>query len=391
MAHSYRLFPSIDKVDLAAWEQVRSQAGASIIMDPSFLGAVESSMKQSCRFWYVVVYDDDTRPAACACLTGMTLDMADFSDKAMAWFIRHFPGSMLPLRNFNVLICGLPVSTAHNTLALATRQASPQILPLVDGVISELAATARAHAVVYREFRQDDLQWTKPLLGLGYQRITGPALYFFKPLFTDLEHYCAALKSHYRKQIRRSIRKLESAGVEIKVLTDAEQILKAYTPEVHDLYFQVRDRAGVKFEALTIDYLHELASRLGDKVNLILFSKGSRIIAFGWCLQTATTYYMLYAGLDYHFNDELDLYFNLHYAALDCALRKKVASIELGATGDVFKARLGCYSEPSYIFARGLGPVMSRVIRYGSGFLLPQTPAVPAFEVFNRNFAARAN
>jgi predicted N-acyltransferase len=132
-----------------------------------------------------------------------------------------------------------------------------------------------------------------------------------------------------------------------------------------------------------IEYLRELASRMAGNVDLIVFAIGSRVVAFGWCLRSPSSYYMLYAGLDYALNDELDLYFNLHYAALDRALRKQVATIELGVTAGAFKARLGCYSEPSYFFAKGLTPLMSLLLRYGGNLLVPKQPAVPAFEVFS--------
>ena len=60
-------------------------------MDPRFIAAVETSMKESCRFWYVIVCDDNGRPAACACLTAMTIDLADLADPRLAWIIRRMP------------------------------------------------------------------------------------------------------------------------------------------------------------------------------------------------------------------------------------------------------------------------------------------------------------
>ena len=383
MPHTYRLFSSFDDIEPGAWERARAECGASIVTDPRFLGAVESSMKQSCQFWYVLVYDDESRPVACTLLTAMTVDLADFVDTRMAWVTR-----LLPLRQLKMLICGLPVSTGHNALGLASRSASREVLLVIDAAISELGSKLRMHGVVYREFRPSELEWTSPLLDLGYSRITAPPNHFFQPLFQTLQHYCAALKSHYRKQIKRSMRKLELAGVEIRTLADPEQILQVYTPEVHDLYHQVRDKADVKFEVITIDYLRELASQMGGQLSLVVLEKAGRIIAFGWCLHSDSTYYMFYAGLDYALNDELDLYFNLHYAALDCALRKGVSRIELGPSADAFKARLGCYSEPSYLFAKGLTPLMSLVIRYGAGLLVPKSVATPSFDVFNSDFAA---
>jgi predicted N-acyltransferase len=382
MAYTYRLFASIDEVDLAAWERLRAECGGSIFLDPRFVGAIETSMKENCRFWYVIVYQDGGQPVACACLTGMSIDLADFADPGLAWVMRHLPAWLSRLRHWKLMFCGFPISTGHHALALAPQCASAQILLMLDGVISRLALEMRADAVVYREFEQDDLPWTKPLLNLGYHRVATPPAHFFKPIFEDLEHYCAALKSHYRKQIKRSIRKLKEAGVKTTVLTTPEQILKVYTSEVHGLYHQMREKADTKFDTLSIDFLRELSSRLGDQLNLILLADGSKIIAFGWCLRTTSHYHMMYAGLDYALNEELDLYFNLHYTALDCALRNRVSKIELGLTAESFKARLGCYSEPLHVFMRGVGPFMSFMVRCGANFLFTQRPATPPFDVF---------
>jgi predicted N-acyltransferase len=364
MAYNYRIFASIDEVDRAAWERVRSECGASIFMDPRFVGAVEISMKQSCRFWYVIVYEDDSRPVACACLTAMTIDLADFAEPRLAWIIHHLPAGLSRLRHWKLMFCGFPVSTGHHALLITERRASQQILSVLDGVIRNLASETGIDAVVYKEFGQDDLEWTSPLLNLGYQRVATPPVHFFRPIFRDLQDYCAALKSHYRKQIKRSIRKLEQMGVKITILTDSEQILNVYTPALHCLYHQMRERADTKFDVISIDLLRELACRLGDQVNLILLADCSKIIAFGWCLRTDSSYHMMYAGINYEMNADFDLYFNLHYAALDCALRKQVSKIELGLTADAFKARLGCYSEPLYVFMKGFGPLMSLTVRF---------------------------
>lgn len=165
------------------------------------------------------------------------------------------------------------------------------------------------------------------------------------------------------------------------VLTDPEEILRAYTCEVHALYRQMVDRAAIKAEVLPIEFLHQMAMRLNGHVELIAIRKGAQIVAFGWCLH-ARSYHMLYAGIDYQLNQEFDLYFNLVYASLDRALRKRASRIELGLGADAFKARLGCYSEPLYVFAKGHRPVMSFIIRAAGNFLIAQKPVTTPFNVF---------
>jgi hypothetical protein len=382
MSLTYRLFGSIDDVDLAAWEQVRSECGGSIFMDTRFVGAVESSMKQSCRFWYVIVYDDNTRPVACACLTAMTIDLADFADPGLAWMIRRLPGVLSRFRKLKVLMCGLPGLPGEKALALTSPNADPRVLSLMDGVVCDLAARTKADGILYKEFGHEDLQSTNPLLDLGYSRLPVPPMHFFSASFLDFSHYCAALKTRYRQQINRSTRKLKNTSVQLSILTDPEEIVRAYTPEVHVLYHQMVGRAEMKMEVLPIEYFHQLVLRLRGDVELIVIVRDGRIIACGWCLHAGASYHLLYAGLDYHLNGEFDLYFNLHYAALDRALRKRVSKIHVGQSANAFKARIGCYSEPLYAFTKGLGPLMSRVVHYGASLLVAETPAIPPSNIF---------
>jgi peptidoglycan biosynthesis/recognition FemAB-like protein len=382
MAYTYRLFNSIDEVDLTSWQCVRSACGERLFMDPRLIAATELGMGQSCKFWHVIVDDEQGRPVACASLTAITIDMADFADPRLATLVRRLPGVFARLRNLKVLLCGLPVSAGQNNLALVRRSASHEILSVLDRAICRLALAHGMHGIAYKEFAQNDLEWTSPLLTLGYRRISSLPMNLFKPSFPDFQHYCAALRSRYRQKIKRSLRKRRQAGIEVSVLSDAREIARAYTPQVHDLYCQVVDRADVKLEKLPIGFFYELARRFDGEIDLIILSKDARIVAFGWALHVRSAYHLLFDGLDYQLNAESDLYFNLMYAGLDRALRKRVSKIYVGQAADAFKARMGCYSEPLYAFVKGLGPVMSPFVRYGANLLLARNPPVFPLNIF---------
>ena len=384
MPYTCRIFDSIDEVDLSAWERVRSESGGTIFMDPSFIAAVESSMKQRCRFWYVIVYRDDGRPAACACLSAMTVDLTDFADPRLAWIIRRAPKALSRFRRLKVLFCSLPGSPGEKSLALALPDASPQILAVLDEVMSELAAQAKVDAIIYKEFGPSDVEYMSPLVERGYRCIAIPPMHLLEPSFETFAEYCAALRTRYRQQINRSMRKLKGTGIVQTVLIDPDEILRMYTPEIHDMYCQMVANSDVKVEVLPIDYYRQMVMRLTGQVDLIALIKESKIIAFGWCLHDGPIYHMMYAGIDYRLNHEFDLYFNLMYAGFDRALRKRVAKIHVGQTATVFKARMGCYSEPRYIFTKGLGPLMSRVFRYGARLLVIKKPSNPPSDIFKR-------
>ena len=383
MPSGYHVFDSIDQVDLAAWEQVRTACGASIFMDPRFVGAVETSLRQDYRFWHVIVDDDDGNPAAIACLNATTIDVASVADARWAARIRRLPAMLQRLARFNVLFCGLPGSPGEKGLALVRTDAG--LLARLDEAIGDVAARIGADVVVYKEFGDGDLLSVKALPELGYRRVVTQPMHFFPASFPDFAHYCAALSSRYRKHINRSTRKLTAAGVEISVLTGAERIVSAYTPEVHALYHQMVDRAEVNIELFPIEFFHQLSRRLESEVDLVVLAKDSRIIAMGWCLFDGSSYHMLYAGLDYRLNEELDLYFNLMYATLDRALRKGASRIHVGQTASAFKARLGCRSDPVYAFLKGRGWLMLPLVRFGSSLVLAEMPSVPPSDIFRKD------
>ena len=388
MAYNYRIFDSIEQVDIAAWQGAQPAGNSSIFMDPRFLAAVEVGMKQVHKFWYIVLHEEGV-PVACTSASAMTVDLVDFADPRLARIVRRMPLLFSRLRHLKLLICGLPIGTGSHTLALAQRSASPGILPVLDGIIRDLAIEAKADAIIYKEFGKGDLDWTAPLLKLGYSRIPTPPAHFFTSVFEDFAQYCAALRNHYRWQIRRSRHKLKEAGLEIAVLSDPEEILRAYTPDVHALYHQTLERAAVRVEVIPIEFLHQLTLRLKGQVELITILKDRRIVAFGWCLCTRSSYHTMYMGLDYQLNRNFDLYFNLLYALLERGLQKRVSTIVFGISSDTFKAKLGCYSEPLYVFVKGRGAWIAFILRAAGSLLIARKPAASTapFNIFKNKVA----
>jgi hypothetical protein len=65
---------------------------------------------------------------------------------------------------------------------------------------------------------------------------------------------------------------LKNTGVELVISTEPEEILKAYTPEVHALYYQMAAKADLNLEIL-IEFFQQLTSRLAGEIELVAFSK----------------------------------------------------------------------------------------------------------------------
>jgi predicted N-acyltransferase len=383
-AYTCRVFDTIDDVDLDIWRSVCAESGASIFMDPRFIAAVETGMKETCRFRYVVVEAQDGRPAACACLTETTIDLLDFTDPRVAWVIRRGPKILSRFRQLKVLFCSLPGSPGERSIAFAAAGDHSESLAALDAEMQRLAAQSGMDAVIYKEFSESDLPAMDPLLDRGYRRIEIPAMHGLEPSFKSFADYCAALRARYRMQITRSTKKLKNSGIEAVILTDPGEILRVYTPEVHAMYCSMVAKSDLKVETLSIDYYRELTKRLAGQVDLVVLRKDSRIVGFGWCMRDPLAYHMMYAGIDYDLNADFDLYFNLMFAGFDRALRSGLPKINVGQTATVFKSRMGCYSEPRYVYVKGIGRLMSALFYYGARFLVVQKPSSPPSDIFKQ-------
>jgi hypothetical protein len=58
------------------------------------------------------------------------------------------------------------------------------------------------------------------------------------------------------------------------------------------------------------------------------------------------------------------------FACLDRSFQLRVERIHIGQASSFFKARIGSEPEGRYVYARGLGPIMSRLARLLSGRLI---------------------
>jgi predicted N-acyltransferase len=382
MEWTHRLFGSVGEIDLADWERVRSACGNPIFGDPRFLAAVETGLGKSCRIWHVIVYDAALWPVACASFSIVAIDALDFADPQFAALIDRVPIAGARLRNIRLLLCGLPFSAGQNGLILSAPSDSPHILATLDQAACRLAADNKIDGIIYKEFAKDELLWAKPLCKLGYRCVDSLPMYYFKPDFRDFEHYFASLRANHRRLVNKSLRKRNSTGLEITILTDPRDIAHVYTSDVHGLYLQTYARSEYKLEFLTAEFFLEMASRLAGQVDLLLISKASKVVAAAWILRNNATCYLLYGGIDYALNLEADLYFNLVFASLEHALRAGVSRIQMGQTSSTFKARIGCYPEPLYMLVKGVGPLIGPFVRFFGHLLVAQEPTPPPFKAF---------
>jgi len=382
--YSYKLYNSILDVDLDDWKQVYQTSDSNIYMDIRLLLAIEKTMANFSKFWYVIFYDQNGDPSACTSLSTFKTDLGVVASKGTKKFITNVRQLLPSFLYLNVLFCGLPISIGKNHLIFEKNANQQLIIKLLDGIMNSIAAKEKTKLTIYKEFNSQECNQLDTLLKLDYLKAESLPMHSFKAKFGNFAEYCAALKSHYRNDIKRSKRKFEKAGLRIVQLKDTEKILQIYTPEIHQLYEAVVQKSENQLETLPISFFRELAIHFPGQLLFTLVYQDDKIVAFNCSLCTQSSVHYLFCGLDYSLNTESDLYFNLMYAALDEALKENVQKIDLGQTADTFKARLGSYQTPLYMYIKGTGFVFNWIIRKSFNILFPNPTLVLSYNIYKQ-------
>ena len=129
-------------------------------------------------------------------------------------------------------------------------------------------------------------------------------------------------------------------------------IIEHYTAEVHRLYLAVLEQSDARLEILPLEFFHELGRQFSDDMYLILAYQGERVVGFACGLRSRPTATPLFVGIDYEFNRQGDVYFNLMFQTLGQICEDGATHVRFGADSDEFKGRLGCRQQRHYVFVR---------------------------------------
>ena len=165
------------------------------------------------------------------------------------------------------------------------------------------------------------------------------------PNWSNIEDYIKDLDKKYRK---RFVKIHESAAeIEKRELNISD--LEIYKDKIYDLYNQVFNKQDFKFGTINPDYFIELKKLYNEKVKIYGFFKDSDLLAFTTHIfEEASQMEIHYIGLDYDYNKQYNLYFNILQFGLEMAILERQKTIELGRTSTVAKASLGATPSPKY-------------------------------------------
>lgn len=380
MPYCCEVRPSIDELNQQDWA---SLAGDDLFMDPRFIRSVEQAQSAIGKFWSVIIRDGSGRPAAIACLSLLSLDLAMLAGgavkRATATLRQVFPNAL----SYPAVFCGLPVSAGQSHLRIAS---NTDVASVLSALVDEMRSIARENAarfLIFKEFAVLDPSLIAALTKQGFFLGESPPMNHFPTAFNDFDDYRAALKAPYRSKIVRSQRKFAEHGLRVECLTDGPSIAARFGEEAFRMYLAVVEKSPVRLEVLSREWFCQMARQFDHESVWTAVYEGDQLLAWAYGLLGEDVYHSLFGGVDYAGNAETDAYFNLMYQELDLALRQRVSDIQLGQTADDFKSRLGATQSKRWFLVLPLRWKARVVLNLASDRVLPKYPAPQERHVFH--------
>jgi len=355
---SYR---SIEHAPQAVWDSIAPRK--YIGLETHHLKAIErSGINDDIAPYYLVVSDND-RPVAITHFFLMDIDLSklgsDISSETQSTLKFWNPDFM----KFKMLECGF-ISALGETI-----WADNDNLPVVSrSVVREMENVGKqnsAEFILIRDIPYHKYRLYKGLEEEGFIPVLGFPTAAMELRWNTFEDYVTALKGSTRRNVRNHVSKLIPQEITVELIRDPGE----YLTRLESLWNQVSQRAEeYEHEKLTASYFQEINRCLPDRSQIIAIRRQGEIVAFCLCLEGDEEYFVAHLGIDYRYNNQYDLYFNLHFSALQEAMARRKKRINFGITTYHFKLLIGCELQPLIYFVKhiakpGLTPALADLFR----------------------------
>ena len=187
--------------------------------------------------------------------------------------------------------------------------------------------------------------------------VTLPSI-VFRNRYNSWENYLSCLRSPYRRRI-----KLFSDR--FKVIVKKNLSCRDFSEEMYSQYRDVHKRSKGKLETLSNDFFVNLP----EDFYLSAFYLESRLLGWHIVLHAENNRSFFMGGIDYQFNKEYRVYFNMLIDILKEGIDAGVQEIDFGQTAETPKLRLGGDVVEKYMIGSHSGSVFRKLLNIGSSFL----------------------
>jgi predicted N-acyltransferase len=275
------------------------------------------------------------------------------------WLNRHAPR----LVNMPVLGMGSPL-TEECPIGLLPGMSAPERASAFEALLQGVSEHARASGIsvlALKDVTDRDDQWARePLTRAGFARVaTLPVATLHLPFKTE-DEYLASLSAQLRKDLRKKMRGLANAQVEIRDSIDGVE------DEIIALFHETKAKRKAdyaEFDEVPDAYFREVVGNLGGRAKIMLIRIGGQLASFSIFIEEKDRMIGKYVGMRYPLAREHNVYFLNWMLLVRRCIETRMQWMQVGQTTYRQKARLGCKLKRSWVYFKHQGAVMGPLFR----------------------------
>jgi hypothetical protein len=311
-------------------------------------------------FRYVIFYDDDLEKAAGVAY----FQVINFSKKhyrAPLFENRLAKGveNLLMRKGYKIFICGNLFRIDYPGIYFQEHKTSAsEIMASLENFIGH--ANPSPAAVLIKDWKDTwSKEWVTKYLYKGWPDDLTMKLNL-QPSWNSFQDYTDSLKHKYAQRVRKA--RSRFGEVVRQELSLGE--ISVHGNKLNELYQQVVQRQMIRMVILNPEYFIQMKKHYKDDFKLFAYFTDGKLIAFTTNILYDHQWELHYIGMDYKYNDQMWLYFNLLYDAIGDAISAGKKELELGRTARQAKTMLG--AQPVYFssFYKLKGTIVNRLVNF---------------------------
>nr|ADI18279.1 hypothetical protein [uncultured Chromatiales bacterium HF0200_41F04] len=339
-----KIYTSIHEIEAGAWDSILGQNG--LIRSHAYLEAVEDASIEDCKYFYPVITDLNGQIVAHACVYTIVTDFAQILPKSLAWFPHLARRVWKRFLHVRITECASPLSASHS-ISIISGTERKCLIRKIGKAVDSIARAQRSSLLVVRDFLTADRNEFDSLLGDGYNLVSNMPLARIRVRWNSYEEYLSSMRSRYRKDVNRRLRRAEKSGQEVRILKSFSDQSELWVEQARTVRENTK---GFKREILPLGYYQNMDSKLGEKSLLVAAKRDGQIVAHGMVLHDDSDTIATYFGRNR--GPASQEWFHLVNEVIRIGIDRKSNYINLGLGSYDAKSNVGADVEPLFVYSK---------------------------------------
>ncbi|MDP2176347.1 MAG: peptidogalycan biosysnthesis protein [Bacteroidota bacterium] len=298
---------------------------------------LENSLLDGFRYYYVNIYDKNKQLIALFYFQLIALKSENFKTKScVETSMLKF---MMGFKNNHLMVCGNVFKVNQPGYFFINQADTSHLTDLILKIKKQISNKYRILGILLKDCSNHiNVQFYTCNAFVPFNEDITMMLNI-KPKWQTIGDYCESLKRKYKQRFQKV--KNSASSLNIRELNSTE--IEANKIELEKLYTNVLDKQSFTLGKINANYFVEMKKHLADNFKIFAYFKENEIIAFSSHIQYPKENEMEihYIGINYLYNQEYQLYFNILCDGVKLAIENRFDRLELGRTAKDAKANLG--------------------------------------------------